>query len=155
FKASGANLDLPDLGSLESPVTVQLRRTGSAVCWGAEYSFPPARRNGASSFRDRSDPPPASTTTTSTTSTTLTSTTTPGSGGSPTTSSTLPGASVTVTVLDASSAPVADADVTISYAGGQDEADDFTDETGTVVFTEQPVGVAAVVSADDGDGHTG
>jgi hypothetical protein len=60
-----------------------------------------------------------------------------------------------VTVLDASSAPVADADVTISYGGGQDDATDSTDDTGVVVFTDQPVGVAAVISADDGDDHTG
>jgi cysteine-rich repeat protein len=149
FKASGSNLDLPDLGSLASPVTVQLRRDGSLVCWGAQYSFPPARRNDGARFRDRSDPPSATTTTTTTTSTTLAST-------GPTTSSTLPGAAtVTVTVLDASSAPVADADVTISYGGGQDDATDSTDDTGVVVFTDQPVGVAAVISADDGDDHTG
>jgi cysteine-rich repeat protein len=150
FKASGSNLNLPDLSSLASPVTVQLRRDGSLVCWGAQYSFPPARRNAGARFRDRSDPPSATSTTTTTTSTTLAST-------GPTTSSTLPGggATVTVTVLDASSAPVADADVTISYGGGLDDATDFTDDTGVVVFTDQPVGVAAVVSADDGDGHTG
>jgi cysteine-rich repeat protein len=149
FKASGSNLDLPDLGSLASPVTVQLRRDGSLVCWGAQYSFPPARRNDGARFRDRSDPPSATSTTTTTTSTTLAST-------GPTTSSTLPGgATVTVTVLDASSAPVSDADVTISYGGGLDDATDFTDDTGVVVFTDQPVGVAAVVSADDGDDHTG
>jgi len=149
FKASGSNLDLPDLSSLASPVTVQLRRDGSLVCWGAQYSFPPARRNAGARFRDRSDPPSATSTTTTTTSTTLAST-------GPTTSSTLPGgATVTVTVLDASSAPVADADVTISYGGGLDDATDFTDDTGVVVFTDQAVGVAAVVSADDGDGHTG
>jgi cysteine-rich repeat protein len=149
FKASGSNLDLPDLGSLASPVTVQLRRDGSLVCWGAQYSFPPARRNDGARFRDRSDPPSATSTTTTTTSTTLAST-------GPTTSSTLPGgATVTVTVLDASSAPVSDADVTISYGGGLDDATDFTDDTGVVVFTDQPVGVAAVVSADDGNDHTG
>jgi cysteine-rich repeat protein len=149
FKASGSNLDLPDLGSLASPVTVQLRRDGSLVCWGAQYSFPPARRNDGARFRDRSDPPSATSTTTTTTSTTLAST-------GPTTSSTLPGgATVTVTVLDASSAPVSDADVTISYGGGLDDATDFTDDTGVVVFTDQPVGVASVVSADDGDDHTG
>jgi cysteine-rich repeat protein len=149
FKASGSNLDLPDLASLASPVTVQLRRDGSLVCWGAQYSFPPARRNDQAHFRDRSDPPSATSTTTTTTSTTLAST-------GPTTSSTLPGgATVTVTVLDASSAPVDDADVTISYGGGQADATDSTDDTGVVVFTDQPAGVAAVVSADDGDGHTG
>ena len=149
FKASGSNLDLPDLGSLASPVTVQLRQDGSLVCWGAQYSFPPARRNDGAHFRDRSDPPSATSTTTTT------STTMPGTG--PTTSSTLPGgATVTVTVLDTSSAPVADADVTISYGGnGQNDTTDSTDDTGVVVFTDQAVGVAAVVSADDGDGHTG
>jgi cysteine-rich repeat protein len=153
FKASGGNLDLPDLGSLASPVTVQLRRSGGLVCWGARYSFPPARRNDGAHFRDRSDPPPATTTTTSTT---ATSTSAPGAGGLPTTSSTLPPtATVTVTVVDSSSAPVADADVTISYAGNADDAFDFTDETGVVVFTGQPVGVAAVVSAEDDDDRTG
>jgi cysteine-rich repeat protein len=152
FKASGSNLDLPDLGSLESPVTVQLRRSGSTVCWGAQYSFPPARRHDETRFQDRSDaPPPASTTTSSTTST---STTAPGGDGGPPTT-TLPGATVEVTVLDASSLPVADADVTISYGGAQDDASDLTDETGVVVFTGQPVGVAAVISAEDDDDHAG
>jgi hypothetical protein len=150
FKASGSNLDLPDLGSLASPVTVQLRRDGSLVCWGAQYSFPPARRNDATRFRGRSDPPSATSTTTTT------STTLAGTGGPPT-SSTLPGgATVTVTVLDASSAPVAFADVTISYAGdSQDDATDSTDDTGVVEFDGQPAGIAAVISADDGNGHTG
>jgi cysteine-rich repeat protein len=97
FKASGGNLDLPDLASLASPVTVQLRRAGSPVCWGAQYTFPPDRRHDEAHFRDRSDPP--STTSTTTTTTTLAST-------GPTTSSTLPGATVTVTVLDASSGPL-------------------------------------------------
>ena len=152
FKASGSNLDLPDLGSLESPVTVQLRGSGRTVCWGAQYSFPPARRHDEARFRDRSDaPPPASTTTSSTTST---STTAPGGDASPPTT-TLPGATVEVTVLDAASLPVADADVTISYGGGQDDATDPTDETGVVVFSGQPVGAAAVISAEDDDDHAG
>jgi hypothetical protein len=122
------------------------------VCWGAQYSFPPARRHDETRFLDRSDaPPPASTTTSSTTST---STTAPGGDASPPTT-TLPGATVEVSVLDAASRPVADADVTISYGGGQDDATDLTDETGVVVFAGQPVGVAAVVSAEDDDDHTG
>ena len=147
FKASGANLDLPDLGSLTSPVTVQLRRSGSAVCWGAQYSFPPAHRHDGARFRDRSDAPPPSTSTTSTT--------TPDATGSPaTTSSTLPGATVVVTVLDAASSPVADADVTIAYGDGGSESD-LTDETGVVVFTGEPVGVAAVVSAEDDNARSG
>ena len=58
-------------------------------------------------------------------------------------------------MLDASSLPVADADVTISYGGAQDDASDLTDETGVVVFTGQPVGVAAVISAEDDDDHAG
>src|SRR5262249_59076841 len=37
-EASGEDLDLPDLESLESPVTVQLRRSDSRVCWGATYT---------------------------------------------------------------------------------------------------------------------
>lgn len=154
-EASGENLDLPDLSSLESPLTVQLRRSGSRLCWSAGYSFPPARRNDAMRFRDRSDaPPPTVATTTSTTTTSEASSTTVTTEPGATTTTTLAGASVEVTVVDAAATPVADADVTITYAGG-DESFDSTDDTGVVVFSGQPVGVAATIVAEDLDDRTG
>src|SRR4030095_11577325 len=132
LQASGDNLDLPDLADLASPLTVQLRRTGSSVCWGARYSFPPARRKGGFLFRDHSDPAPPSTTTTTTT-TTAPETTSTTIAGPPTTTfpgqtttTTLPTTRVEVTVVDTSGAPVADADVTISYANGFED-DEFSD----------------------------
>src|SRR5262249_19869593 len=33
FKAEGQNLDLPDLSGLDAPLTMQLRRSDSPVCW--------------------------------------------------------------------------------------------------------------------------
>jgi cysteine-rich repeat protein len=155
--AGGDDLDLPDLGSLESPLTVQLRRSGSRLCWGATYSFPPARRLGMARFHDRSDPAPAQTVpVTSTTTSTAeapatTSTTTTGPG---VTTTTLGRASVAITVVDAAAAPVADADVTITYAGGEEDFD-TTDQNGVVVFPDQPVGVAARIEAVDLDDRTG
>jgi cysteine-rich repeat protein len=161
LEAAGDNLDLPDLGSsLESPLTVQLRRSGSRLCWGASYTFPPARRNDETRFRDRSDAPIASTTTTTEPGTTTTttsaasSTTTVTTAPGATTTTTLGGASVEVTVVDGAGSPVADADVTITYADGG-EAFDSTDDAGVVDFPGQPVGVAATVVAVDLDDRTG
>jgi cysteine-rich repeat protein len=156
LQASGDNLDLPDLADLASPLTVQLRRTGSSVCWAARYSFPPARRKGGFLFRDKSDPPPPSTTTTTTTTTTVPDTTSTTIAGPPTTTfpgqttttTTLPTTRVEVTVVDAAGAPVPDADVTISYADGFED-DEFSDDSGLAVFDGQPVGVPATITAED------
>ena len=52
-RAKGQGLGVPGLGDLLSPVTVQLRN--GSVCWGAQYSFPPAIRSEAGEFRDRAD----------------------------------------------------------------------------------------------------
>jgi hypothetical protein len=84
---------------------------------------------------------------------TSTTTTTPAPGA--TTSTTLTGATVEVVVGDAGGAPVEDAEVTITYAGGQTVESDFTDADGSVEFTGQPVGVAATVTAEDDNGLTG
>ncbi len=54
-KGKGANLPMPDLSQLQSPVIVQLRRTDGSLCWGAVYSFPPAIKNDATSFKDSAD----------------------------------------------------------------------------------------------------
>jgi hypothetical protein len=54
-RGKGGNLDMPDLAALSSPLTVQLKRAGGAVCWGARYSFPPATRNTAAMFKDKAD----------------------------------------------------------------------------------------------------
>jgi hypothetical protein len=73
----------------------------------------------------------------------------------PGTTTTLPGASVEVTVLDAAANPVANADVTITYVGG-DGAFDSADDAGVVVFPGQPIGVAATVvrhGSGRPDGH--
>ena len=56
--AAGDLLDLPDLASLESPVTVQLRRSGGAACWSARYSIPTTRKAIVRRLREKSDPPP-------------------------------------------------------------------------------------------------
>jgi hypothetical protein len=53
LRAKGQGLGVPGLGDLVSPVTVQLRN--ASVCWGAQYSFPPAIRSEAGEFRDRAD----------------------------------------------------------------------------------------------------
>jgi hypothetical protein len=54
-RGKGENLAIPDLTMLTSPLTVQLKRSGSDVCWGATYTFPPAIRNDAAQFKDRAD----------------------------------------------------------------------------------------------------
>jgi hypothetical protein len=53
-KGKGANLAMPDLTSLTSPVTVQLKNS-LGNCWGAVYSFPPAVKNDPENFKDKSD----------------------------------------------------------------------------------------------------
>ena len=155
FRAEGVNLGMPDLSALESPLTVQLHRSDDAVCWSAQYSFPPRSAQEVAHFKGRSDPEPQPTSTTSSTTTTTTTTTTTGGAGP---STTLPGATATVqvTVLDASSSPVENADVTITYGdAAQTSVEDFTDATGVIVFTGQPIGVPATVSVDDGQGGQG
>ena len=149
FRAEGMNLDLPDLSALESPLTVQLHRSDDAVCWSAQYSFPPRSAQEVAHFKGHSDPEPQPTSTT-----TSTTTTTSVAGSS----TTLPGAlaTVQVTVLDNSSLPVEGADVTITYGDAdQTSVEDFTDATGVIVFTGQPVGVPATVSVDDDQGRQG
>src|SRR5262245_48910504 len=153
LQASGDNLDLPDLTDISSPLIVQLRRTGSTMCWEARYSFPPARQKGGFLFRDRSDPPRPTTTTTTTTTVPETTSTTigpppPTFPGETTTTTTLPTTTVQVTVVDAAGAPVADADVTISYENGFED-DEFSDDSGLAVFEDQPVGVPARITAED------
>jgi cysteine-rich repeat protein len=54
IKGAGANLDVPDAASLVGPVVVQLKQASHAVCWGATYSVPFLRHDGASFF-DTSD----------------------------------------------------------------------------------------------------
>ena len=152
FKAEGVNLDMPDLSALQSPLTVQLHRSDDAACWSARYSFPLRSTQEAAHFKGRSDPEPQPA---STTSTTATTTTTTGAAGP---STTLPGATATVrvTVLDASSSPVENADVTITYGdAAQTSVKDFTDATGVMVFTGQPTGVAATISVDDDEDRQG
>src|SRR5262249_54564031 len=141
FKAEGVNLGMPDLSALEPPLTVQLHRSDDAACWSAQYSFPPRSPQEVAHFKARSDAEPQPTSTTSSTTPTA-----PGGAGP---STTLPGATATVqvTVLDASSSPVENADVTITYGdAAQTSVEDFTDATGVVVFTGQPIGVPATVS---------
>ena len=143
---------MPDLSALQSPLTVQLHRSDDAACWSARYSFPPRSTQEAAHFKGRSDPEPQPA---STTSTTATTTTTTGAAGP---STTLPGATATVqvTVLDASSSPVENADVTITCGdAAQTSVEDFTDATGVIVFTGQPTGVAATISVDDDEDRQG
>ena len=145
---------MPDLSALESPLTVQLHRSDDAVCWSAQYSFPPRSAQEVAYFKGRSDPEPQPTSTTS--STTTTTTTTTGGAGPWRWRPATWWWTVRVTVLDASSSPVENADVTITYAdAAQTSAEDFTDATGVIVFTGQPVGVPATVSVDDDEGRQG
>ena len=55
LKGKGALLPLPDLASVTSPLTVQLRRSGNGPCWSAQYGFPPALRADATTFKDPAD----------------------------------------------------------------------------------------------------
>ncbi|MCI0344254.1 MAG: hypothetical protein L0221_02260, partial [Chloroflexi bacterium] len=169
FEARGEDLDLPELGFLESPLTVQLRRSGSPLCWGARYTFPPERANGEARFKDRSDAPPppivssttttttpapSATTSTTTTTTAASSTTSVTTGPGGTTTTTPGGASVEVVVVDDAAQPVADADVTITYTGGEEDSE-FTDQTGVAFFTAQPIGIGATIVAEDDEDRTG
>lgn len=52
--ARGAALEIPALGTLTSPVTIQLR-SATGACWSARYGFPPALRQTPTRFSDRSD----------------------------------------------------------------------------------------------------
>lgn len=52
--ARGAGLALPPLGSLVSPITVQMR-SATGACWGARFTFPPASHRTPTLFSDRSD----------------------------------------------------------------------------------------------------
>jgi len=54
-RGKGVNLPMPDLSQLQSPITVQLRRANGSMCWGAVYSFPPASKNDAVTFKDKAD----------------------------------------------------------------------------------------------------
>ena len=54
-QGTGVDLDMPNLATLTSPLTVQLLRSGSSICWGATYSFPPATRNEPEIFKDTAD----------------------------------------------------------------------------------------------------
>jgi hypothetical protein len=54
-RGKGMNVDMPNLALLTSPLTVQIKRAGGTVCWGATYSFPPARKNDAANFKDKAD----------------------------------------------------------------------------------------------------
>jgi len=53
-KGKGDNIDMPALGSLGGPITVQLHQSSGAVCWGATYSSPFLRQD-ASILKDRAD----------------------------------------------------------------------------------------------------
>ena len=53
-KGQGAALGMPNLTTLASPLTVQLKTTTGA-CWGARYTFPPAQKETPTLFRDRAD----------------------------------------------------------------------------------------------------
>jgi len=50
---------------------------------------------------------------------------------------------------------VPDADVSVTYGDDALDAFDSTDDAGRVVFPDQPVGVAATITAEDLDGRTG
>jgi hypothetical protein len=55
-KGKGANLPMPSLVGLASPVTVQLKSlSDDAACWSAQYGFPPATKNDGVRFKDKSD----------------------------------------------------------------------------------------------------
>ncbi len=54
-RGKGLGVDMPDLSLLTSPLTVQLKRAGGTVCWGAAYTFPPSLKNSATTFKDKAD----------------------------------------------------------------------------------------------------
>lgn len=54
FKGKGLNLDMPSVGGLTSPVTVQLHRSDDPLCWSATYSAPFIKQN-SEQFKDKAD----------------------------------------------------------------------------------------------------
>lgn len=56
IQVKGKGLDLPDLdlSMLTSPLTVQLKRVGGGICFGATYSAPFTKNDGVS-FKDKAD----------------------------------------------------------------------------------------------------
>jgi cysteine-rich repeat protein len=54
FKGKGANLQLPDLTSVASPLVVQLVKSTGGACWSATYSAPFSKNDGVS-LSDRAD----------------------------------------------------------------------------------------------------
>ena len=57
-KSKGSLVQMPLPGTLESPLTVQLRRSDAPTqCWENVFSFPPARKHIGTQFKDKSDPP--------------------------------------------------------------------------------------------------
>ena len=55
MRGKGIDLDMPDLEQLTSPLTVQLKRAGGTVCWGATYTSRPRCKNDAEMFKDKAD----------------------------------------------------------------------------------------------------
>ena len=53
-KGKGDNLDMPALGALAGPITMNLHQSSGLVCWGATYSSPFLRQDSAI-FKDRAD----------------------------------------------------------------------------------------------------
>ncbi len=54
LKGKGGRLQMPALGTLTSPVTVQLVHGASGRCWQAVYSTP-FQKQDATQFRDKAD----------------------------------------------------------------------------------------------------
>ncbi len=70
-KGKGDFLDMPLLGDLTGVLDVQLQKSGGGACWGATFT-PPFRKNDGATLQAVSDAPvTTTTTTTSTTTTTL------------------------------------------------------------------------------------
>jgi hypothetical protein len=53
-KGKGDNVDMPTLGALAGPITMQLHQSSGGVCWSATYSSPFLRQD-SSIFKDRAD----------------------------------------------------------------------------------------------------
>jgi hypothetical protein len=53
-KGKGDNLDMPALGALAGPITMNLHQSSGPLCWGATYSSP-FLRNDSEIFKDRAD----------------------------------------------------------------------------------------------------
>jgi FG-GAP-like repeat/Bacterial Ig-like domain len=54
LKGKGANLPMPDLGTLTGPLDVQLRRRTGGMCFGATYSAPFLKNDGVT-LKDKAD----------------------------------------------------------------------------------------------------